>query len=189
MGQLRFLIMFFLAIGPIAAQAQTFLDFFDAYYKGPTSSSTSPEKLIGRDISSQEMLAVSKIYPRSGLGIEYKQSSFGVDVSSTNSKALILLETVSRNNLHHIVDVVCLTLRTGTDVFVAQILIQSKYDKKGSVETPDEVGLLVLPTGVPVPTDKRIVPTYIITVGSDSKLHIRKPTDDTKFIFVPGGYI
>jgi len=189
MGQWRFLVTLFLAIGPIAAQAQTLQDFFDAYYNGTASSSTSPEKLIGRDFSSQEMLAVSKIYPRSGLGIENKQESFGVSVSAANSKALILLETVSRKNVHHIVDVECLALGTGTDIYVSQILIQSKYNKKGAVESPSEIGLLVCKAGVPVPTDKRIVPTYIITVGPDAKLQIRKPSDDSKFIFVQGGYI
>jgi len=135
------------------------------------------------------MLAVSKIYPRSGLIIEKNQSSFGVDVSSANSKALIILKTVSRNNIKHIEDVACLTLGTDEDIFVEQILIQSKYNKKGAVESPSEIGLLVCKAGVPVPTDKRIVPTYIITVGPDAKLQIRKPSDDSKFIFVQGGYI
>jgi hypothetical protein len=135
------------------------------------------------------MLGVSKIYPRSGLIIENRQGSFGVDISSANSKALIVLKTVSRNNIKHIADVASLVLANGEDVFVEQILLQSKYEKKGSVESPDEIGLLVVKTGVPVPTDKRIVPTYIITVGPDSKLQIRKPTDDTRFIFVQGGYI
>ena len=135
------------------------------------------------------MLDLSQKYSETGIVIQYGKDRFGIGVFSSNSKVLILLEPVSKANQHPILDIASLTLVKGEDVFVAQILIQSKYDKKGSVETPDEVGLLVLPTGVPVPTDKRIVPTYIITVGSDSKLHIRKPTDDTKFIFVPGGYI
>ena len=135
------------------------------------------------------MLELSRKYSETGIIIQCSQGKFGVGVFSDNSKVLILLEPLSKTKQSPILDIASLSLSKGEDVFVERILIQSKYDKKGSVESPDEIGLLVVKVGVPVPTDKRIVPTYIITVGPDSKLQIRKPTDDSKFIFVQGGYI
>ena len=162
---------------------------FEAFFSDRITDPNILNGVIGKDIPKKEMLELSKKYSEMGFLIRCKHGRFGIGVFSGNSKVIIILEPVNKTNKRPILDIIGLSLSKGEDIWGEQILLQSKYDKKGSVESPDEVGLLVVKTGVPVPTDKRIVPTYIITVGPDSKLQIRKPTDDSRFIFVQGGYI
>ena len=169
--------------------AQKLSDVFEIFFSDKITDIAVVKNFIGKDITRKEMLDLSRKYSETGIVIQYGKDRLGIGVFSSNSKILILLEPVAKADQHPIWDIASLTLAKGEDVFVQRILIQSKYDKNGAVESPSEIGLLVCKAGVPVPTDKRIVPTYIITVGPDSKLQIRKPTDNSKFIFVQGGYI